>query len=98
IPYEKHVAREIASLDAIERGHMSAAMAGDVKSANVCIRVSESRRKLLGIDRPAQLHVTGTMTTTSKLDSKIAELLGEMAAADQNVIDVNVVDQAALDA
>jgi hypothetical protein len=82
LSYDMLVGHEVAKLDALERGHMAAAMSGDPAAARIVIRVMERRARLLGLDRPATFHLITTSTTTTKLDESIAEMLAQMAAQD----------------
>ncbi len=57
---ERHTAQELVRLELEELDHLQAVLADDVAAGDreavlACLKVSESRRKLLGLDRP-ELH------------------------------------------
>lgn len=53
----QHVQLELARLEELQRAIYPAALKGDVKAVNASVRVSESKRKLLGIDKPTKLEL-----------------------------------------
>ncbi len=53
---------ELERLDALHAAHWSFAAAGDVPAAGVILRIADRRAKLLGLDKPAQLDITGNVS------------------------------------
>lgn len=56
---------ELDRLDAIFRGHFTAAVSGDVRSAETCLKVMERRARLLNLDAA---HVAGLEQVGCLLD------------------------------
>lgn len=54
---EKYRALELQRLDRLWVGSFQAALEGDQAAVNACLKISESRRKLLGLDSPVQAEV-----------------------------------------
>lgn len=76
---EAYRAEELDRLDALQRGLWPAARSGNVRAAEACLRVMESRRKLLGLDAPTRIDAK----VSSELDAEIeqlVELLSEPSA------------------
>lgn len=56
---------ELDRLDAIFRGHVAAAVSGDVRSAETCLKVMERRARLLNLDAA---HTAGLEQVGNLLD------------------------------
>lgn len=56
--YDAHVAEELAKLDWLERAFLPGAFTGDVKSAEMLLKVMDRKARLLGLDQPTQAKVT----------------------------------------
>lgn len=56
---------ELERIDLLLSAHMPKAVAGNVERTNVTLRILERRSKLLGLDRPEQLDVTGAVATAN---------------------------------
>lgn len=69
---------ELARLDALTETYHPRAVEGDMAAAALCIKVSESRRKLLGIDAPTEQRVE---VTTAQPPALIIETSGHPALA-----------------
>lgn len=69
---------EVARLDQLTLALWGQAMAGDVKSVDAIRRLSESRRRLLGIDAPER-HEHFTLDA---VDAEIVRLEGQLARAE----------------
>lgn len=67
-------ALEAAKLDAAELRLQDAIKEGDVKAINALVRVSESRRKLLGLDLPEQHEVKISREEESLIDQLVGAL------------------------
>lgn len=69
---------ELARLDRLWQAHWVNALRGDQRAADTCLRISDRRSKLLGLDQP----VTQEVVLTSKLDQEIQALLDRMPSAE----------------
>lgn len=56
---EEDRALELARLDAVWSKIFPLALTADIRAADVCLRYSESRRKLLGLDTPVKVELGG---------------------------------------
>lgn len=89
--YETHVAEMLASLEMLERAWMPKALpfhplavpedaSAAEKAASVILRVLDRKARLLGLDQPTKVQADVTVTETTRLDSEIAALLGQMTS------------------
>jgi hypothetical protein len=87
--YSQHIIGEHARLNVLEAAFWADAMKGDVKAGNMVVRISESRRKLLGLDAPTRTEVAfGTITDLDQRRAAIMELIDAVLPNDDSVIDV----------
>lgn len=63
--------RELARLDRLQSAHWMRALQGDSRSTELCLRISDRRSKLLGLDMPTKIDAT----VKSEMDAEIDELL-----------------------
>lgn len=68
------LAREMQLLDTLARAHLGPAIRGSVQSAQVVLRVSERRAKLLGLDAPVKADVTVATELDREIESLVARL------------------------
>lgn len=93
---EEYRQMELERLDVALLALLPKLNAGNVDAVNAWVRISESRRKLLGLDAPAALNVSGALTSPAYLALRTVVLqalpteqrLLVAAALDQVVIDV----------
>ncbi|WP_138996811.1 hypothetical protein [Rhodococcus zopfii] len=71
---------ENARLDALQAAHWSAAIGGDIKSAELVLKVSAQRARLLGLNRPERVSIEAT--TSEDFATTAARLLAEIATAE----------------
>jgi hypothetical protein len=90
---------ELERLDALFAGHWTAASHGDVPASGIILRIADRRAKLLGLDKPAQLDITGVVNTGpnwSALQGVIMEALKSFpearAALSQRLMDLNPIE------
>jgi hypothetical protein len=69
----RHV--ELMRLDRLQGAFWARALGGDLKAAEFCLRVVTERRKLLGLDAPAQVEVI----TLDAVDAEIRRLEAELS-------------------
>lgn len=72
-------------LDVAQRALLPAVARGDVNAINGWIRLSESRRRLHGLDSPVV--VSATVTEQSPVDAEVEGLLRQMRAAQADIED-----------
>lgn len=61
---------------------------GDEKAVNTAVRISESRRKLLGIDAPVQVDVKQTVVTS--VDAELEQLAQQLGLHDPSLSHDNI--------
>jgi hypothetical protein len=66
---------ESARLDALWAAMWPRALAGSARHAEVCVRISERRSRLLGLDQPAKLEMRMSVEEVDALDREIEQLL-----------------------
>ncbi|MBM4484440.1 hypothetical protein GS443_14195 [Rhodococcus hoagii] len=73
---------ESARLDALQAAHWPAAISGDIKSADLVLRVSARRSKLLGLDVPDRVIVAeAAAPSDEEFAATMIELLADLAEA-----------------
>jgi hypothetical protein len=71
---------EVERLDSLLLAHWTKAMKGDVFSSGIILRISDRRAKLLGLDKPAQLDITGTVNTGPNWNALQGVMMAALAA------------------
>ena len=66
--------RELARLDRLQNAHWMNALRGDSRATELCLRISDRRARLLGLDAPVKVDAV----VKSGLDAEIDELLALM--------------------
>ncbi|MFD1145959.1 hypothetical protein [Saccharothrix hoggarensis] len=79
----RHV--ELMRLDRLQGAFWAKAVGGDIKAGELCLRIIAERRKLLGLDAPAQVEVITLDAVDAEIRRLEAELgrLGDAAQADE---------------
>jgi hypothetical protein len=91
---------ELSQLDDLDRALRPRCANGDPAAVSAAVRVSESRRRLLGLDAasPLQVNVT-TQSSTITRDTQYAEMSTKLAVAEALAeIDAETVAQLAIEA
>jgi Sigma-70, region 4 len=75
-PVDQLIDLERARLDALWQAMWPRALAGSARHAEVCVRISERRSRLLGLDAPARVHASVLAdVSVDELDAEIERLL-----------------------
>jgi DNA-binding CsgD family transcriptional regulator len=74
-PVGQLVELERARLDALWQAMWPRALRGSARHAEVCVRISERRSRLLGLDQPHKLEMRMSVEEADALDREIEELL-----------------------
>ena len=74
-PVGQLVDLESARLDALWQAMWPKALAGSARHAEVCVRISERRSRLLGLDQPHKLEMRMSVEEVDALDAEIEKLL-----------------------
>jgi Sigma-70, region 4 len=75
-PTDQLIDLERARLDALWQAMWPKAVAGSARHAEVCVRISERRSRLLGLDAPTRVHASALADVTdAELDAEIERLL-----------------------
>lgn len=82
--YNGLVDREYARLERLLRAIWPAAIGGNVKAVEACIKISESKRRLLGTDAPVKVELTTFESRTGLAEMTDAELDKRIAALSKN--------------
>jgi hypothetical protein len=77
-PREAYLRYELDRLDRLTAAVSTAAFAGDLGAVDRLLKISESRRRLLGLD--AAVKVDATVTEVTQADLELQELLREAQA------------------
>lgn len=73
---------ELMRLDRLQGSFWARALGGDLKAAEFCLKVVTERRKLLGLDAPAQVEVITLDAVDAEIRRLEAELSGRAEAAE----------------
>jgi DNA-binding CsgD family transcriptional regulator len=77
-PVGQLIELESARLDALWQAMWPRALAGSARHAEICIRISERRARLLGLDQPTRVDANVLANVTvDQLDAEIERLLRE---------------------
>jgi hypothetical protein len=77
-PVEQLVQLEASRLDALWAAMFPRALRGSARHAEVCVRISERRSRLLGLDQPTRVHADVLANVTvDQIDAEIERLLRE---------------------
>lgn len=90
--YEDHVANELAHMMELRAVLLPKARQGDAKAIDTLMRISDSARKLMGLDSPIRHEVQ--VITIEALDAEIETLQAQIEA---KVVDVEVIEDDDLD-
>jgi hypothetical protein len=74
-PVGQLVDLELARLDGLWAAMWPKAMRGSARHAEVCVRISERRSRLLGLDQPSKLEMRMSVEEVDALDREIEQLL-----------------------
>lgn len=78
---EALVQQEVARLNRLQMTHWDNALRGSIPATEICLKISDRRRKLLGLDAPEQHAVSVTNDTTLEdLSSRLAQLAAAVTA------------------
>jgi DNA-binding CsgD family transcriptional regulator len=78
-PVGQLVDLESARLDALWAAMWPRALAGSARHAEVCVRISERRSRLLGLDQPARVDANVLANVTvDQIDAEIEHLLDQL--------------------
>jgi predicted transcriptional regulator len=77
-PVDQLIDLERARVDALWQVMWPRALAGSARHAEVCVRISERRSRLLGLDQPTRVHADLLANVSvDQLDAEIERLLRE---------------------
>jgi DNA-binding CsgD family transcriptional regulator len=68
---------ESARLDALWQAAWAKAMAGSARHIECCVRISERRSRLLGLDQPTRVHADLAHVSIDQIDREIERLLSQ---------------------
>jgi hypothetical protein len=74
-PVGQLIELESARLDALWRAAWPKALAGSARHIECCVRISERRCRLLGLDQPSKLEMRMSVEEVDALDREIEKLL-----------------------
>lgn len=80
-------ATEAARLDRLLAARWQAALQGDDKAVDQCLRIIDQRRRLYGLDRPAKIDATVEHRTVAPIDEELARLAEQLGADPERVDD-----------
>lgn len=93
---EEYRTMELERLDLALQALLPKLNAGNVEAVNAWVRISESRRKLLGLDAPAALNLSGALSSPAYVALRAVVL--QALPTEQRLLLAEALDQVVIDA